>query len=122
MRWAVTTTAGRWKPASLPSGEPRSMSTTSPEVSIEPLDLVVGQYGREVLSYLILMQPPHGKGDRLANGGPQVGSEALQFVMGGAVDSNARTLGVSMMSRVNVAAAARVGARWKKGLASFVTS
>jgi hypothetical protein len=34
--WAVTTTAGRRKPASRRSGAPNSISTTSPESGIEP--------------------------------------------------------------------------------------
>ena len=68
------------------------MSTTSPEVSIEPFDLVVGEGCREILADLILVQPPHGKGDRFANSGPQLGSESFQLLVGVSVDPYARTL------------------------------
>ena len=44
MRPAVRTTARRRSPASLPAGVPRSTSTTSPGVSIEPRHLVVGEF------------------------------------------------------------------------------
>jgi hypothetical protein len=40
MRCAVTAITGRVRPASDPWGTPRSTSTMSPEVSIEPLGLV----------------------------------------------------------------------------------
>src|SRR5690606_2327643 len=57
---AVTTTAGREKPASRPCGRPKSIRTMSPEVGIEPGDLVVpesfrGQLGTE----LALCKRPH---------------------------------------------------------------
>ena len=53
-RCAVTTTAGWRNPASRPAGTPRSKSTTSPEVSIEPLDLLAGQVAAEIGSDLVL--------------------------------------------------------------------
>src|SRR5690625_2977601 len=63
MRPAVITTAGRRSPASLPVGVPRSSSTTSPGVSIEPRCLLVAEFRSEVPSHGVLTKCT----DRLAH-------------------------------------------------------
>src|SRR5680860_280306 len=87
-RCAVTTTAGRRRPASDPSGKPRSMSTTSPEVSIEPSLVVVAGGVRELQSDLVLLQGANGTGDRFGHGGVVAIGEPTQLVMGAAIDAD----------------------------------
>jgi hypothetical protein len=63
IRCAVTITAGCRNPASRPSGAPRSRSTTSPELGIEP-HLFVGLERRlEITPDPVLAQRPHRQGD-----------------------------------------------------------
>ena len=59
IRWAVTTTAGCAKPAWRPTGRPRSSSTTSPELSIEPSRFVVTERGSQLLAHSFLAETAH---------------------------------------------------------------
>lgn len=73
---AVITTAGLRRPASAPAGVPRSSSTTSPGVSIEPVNFVVSQRCGQVAPYSFLLEQArtagHGVRQRLATPGRQV--------------------------------------------------
>ena len=69
--WAVTTTAGWPNPASRPDGTPKSRFTTSPEFSIQPVDLVFAERRVELFSDLLLTQPTGGNRYGLANRRPE---------------------------------------------------
>ena len=82
MRWAVTTTAGCRKPTSRPSGSPRSRSTTSPEVSIEPIDFILPERCGELFPDTVLAEAPDRKSDSLSDRLVQLASESLQLLVG----------------------------------------
>lgn len=81
-RRAVTTTAGRRSPASLPAGIPRSSSTTSPGVSIQPRGLAVGELRRKLSRHDVLPESldrsAHGLVDRLVAFGRQSGHSRMR--------------------------------------------
>lgn len=87
---AVTMTAGRRSPASVPVGAPRSSSTTSPCVSIEPRQFVVAKGGRQVLPDGFLFQKSccasHDFGQRLT----ALGGQLMECVACGSSDANGR--------------------------------
>ncbi len=68
--------------ASLPAGNPSSTYTTSPELSIEPIDLVVGERRGQLASDLVLPEPTNRQGDGFPHRCPQTGGESLQLAVG----------------------------------------
>lgn len=90
--WAVTTTAGRNSPASDPVGTPRSSSTTSPEVSIEPVGLCLFQGLGEVLAHLLLAQHSYCAGDGVRHGRLSLARQPFEFLVDGTVDADRRGL------------------------------
>ena len=70
-------------------------SLSSPEVSIEPLDLGRSKRSGQFVADAILAQTPYGHRNRFADGRSHLGSESFQFLMRGHVDSNTRTLHAS---------------------------
>ena len=92
IRCAVTTTAGWRKPASCPVGNPRSRSTTSPEVSIEPVDLIPNQKEHPRLhGWRSKRHTPHARGrapNALGRGSLEVSSRLSGVISEGA-QSNA---------------------------------
>ncbi len=64
---AVTTTAGRRRPASLPIGSPRSTSTMSPGWSIKPRRFVVSQLGGKIAPHLLLPESSDRSTHRLVD-------------------------------------------------------
>ena len=93
MRAAATTTAGRRSPASLPAGLPRSSSTTSPGVSIEPRGLNIGQLCREVPCHGVLTKRADGVAHRLVDCFVAFGRQARHPRMGVSADADRRCLG-----------------------------
>src|SRR3990170_4806726 len=89
VRCAVATTAGWRKPVSIPAGTPRSRSTTSPEVGIEPGDFVGRWVRAQVLPDTVLAEPAHGKCNRFSDRRTQLARQPLQLLMGAAIDANA---------------------------------
>ncbi len=92
-RCAVTTTTGRTIPASEPMGVPRSTRTTSPELGIKPLHLVVAERMGEFSTHLVLAEEADGGGDGLGDRRATLTSKPFQGVMGGPVDSNGSGVG-----------------------------
>jgi hypothetical protein len=64
----------------------------SPEVSIEPVDLVLRQDSGELLAEAVLAEASYRKRDGLADGGTEFVGESLEFVMCCPVDPDARAL------------------------------
>src|SRR5680860_516028 len=91
-RWAVTTTAGCRKPASRPIGEPKSTATTSPEFSIEPVDLWFGQLPTKLGTDLVLAQATDGERNRVSDARAEGGGQSLEFPVRRRVDPNAGAL------------------------------
>src|ERR1035437_2349886 len=92
MRWAVTTTAGWRKPASRPSGSPRSRSTTSPDVGIEPGCLVVSERSGELAAHTVLSKRPNRERHRTSHGRPEVLGQPLELFVGLSIDPHTRRL------------------------------
>src|ERR687892_71501 len=79
MRCAVTVTAGRVRPASDLWRRPRSTSTMSPEVSIEPLRLIRVQRLREIDRHLLLTEYAHRSRNGFCDGRVALAGESLEF-------------------------------------------
>src|SRR5579862_3897491 len=92
IRRAEATTAGWRKPASRPSGSPRSRSTTSPEFSIEPGRLVSAQRLSELLAGSVLAQSANSEADGSTDCCSQLLCQSLQLLVGMAVNPHARRL------------------------------
>src|SRR5688572_9237149 len=87
--WAVTTTTGCLKPASRPAGAPRSRSTTSPEVSIEPVDLVFGERTAQLFADPLLSQATGCDCDRFTDCGPELTCQSFQLFVSLPVNTDA---------------------------------
>lgn len=98
VRSAVTITAGCVNPASRPTGCPNSTSTMSParngspEIGIEPGDLVVAERSGQLLTHPRLAQRTHRQRDRVTNRGIESSSKVLEVAMGSQADPHARAL------------------------------
>src|SRR5687768_9134668 len=92
-RSAVTTIAGRTSPASDPDGVPRSSSTTSPEVSIEPIGLLAPERRGELSADLLLPEEAHSTSDGARHRGLPLASESLQLLVRRTVDADGGCLG-----------------------------
>jgi hypothetical protein len=84
-------------PASEPAGVPRSTRMTSPDVSIEPLVLVVAQRLGELGTHPVLSEQPDGCRDGLRDSGSALVGKPLQRVMCRSVYANGR--GVSHIQK-----------------------
>jgi hypothetical protein len=76
--------------AVLAAGIPRSISTTSPEVSLEPVGLIPGERRAQFLTDLLLSKPPSSDRDRLAHRVAQLTRQSLQLLVGLTVDPDAQ--------------------------------
>jgi len=64
----------------------------SPEVSIEPVDIVPGQHCGEFFTDAVLTETPYSERDGFADGGAEFVGESLQLLVSCFVDSDTRTL------------------------------
>jgi hypothetical protein len=65
---------------------PRSRSTPSPEVGIEPGGLVLPKGSGQLVADSVLAEGPNGQGDGVADGGVQLGRQPLLLLVGRDVD------------------------------------
>jgi hypothetical protein len=64
----------------------------SPEICIEPCGLVVAELALELVADVVLAQRPNGESDGIADRRVELSREALEFVVGGDIDPDARAL------------------------------